>query len=342
VEDVERDCVQCGVRKHSFCDDPVGSMLSYLCEPRPWVNKVIAIAHNAKAFDLQFILNRAILLKWRPEQIMNGLKIMCMKMEHLVFLDSVSFLPFSLRMLPVAFGLAASKSWYPHYFNTEENLDYVGPIPDASYYGANEISGSERRDVLALYEIQEKKCAVFDNRRLLETYCQDEVTVLRQACRVFRREFIQIGNIEIFLEAITIASACNMVLRKQFLKPDTIGLIPTGGYGGNINYSKKSLMWLVYREKADVGRKILHGHNGREYRLPDLPHFRVDGFCQETRTVYECLGCYYHGHTCQTYRDITTIRGDNLAERYERTMMRIEQITSAGFQVEVQCECEFD
>jgi len=145
VEHVRRDYVQYGVRKHSFWDDPVGSMLSYLYEPRLWVNKFIAIAHNAKAFDLQFILNRAILSKWRPELIMNGLKIMCMKMEHLVFLDSVSFLPCSLRKLPEAFGLAASKSWYTHYFNTEENLDYDGPITDASYYGANEMSESESR-----------------------------------------------------------------------------------------------------------------------------------------------------------------------------------------------------
>ena len=58
--------------------------------------------------------------------------------------------------------------------------------------------------------------------------------------------------------------------------------------------------------------------------------------------MYEFLGCYYHGHTCQTYRDVTTIRGTTLAERYERTMMRIEQITLAGYQVEVQLECEFD
>jgi len=94
--------------------------------------------------------------------------------------------------------------------------------------------------------------------------------------------------------------------------------------------------------KTDGGRKILHGRNGREYRLPDLPHFSVDSFCQETRTVYEFLGCYYHGHTCQPYRDVTTIRGDTLAERYERTMMRIEQITRAGYQVEVVWECEFD
>jgi len=127
----------------------LGSMLSYLCEPRPWVNKINAIAHNAKAFDLQFTLNRAIFLNWQPELIMNGLKIMCMKMEHLVFLDSVYFLPCSLHKLPEVFGLTASKSWYPHYFNNEENIDYVGPIPDDSYYGANEMSESERRDFFA-------------------------------------------------------------------------------------------------------------------------------------------------------------------------------------------------
>jgi len=113
VEDVERDCVRCGKRKHSFWEDPVRDLLSYITEPRPWANKIVAIAHNAKAFDLHFILNRAILLKWKPDLIMNELKIMCMKMEHLVFLDSVSFLPCPLRKLPEAFGLTASKSWYP-------------------------------------------------------------------------------------------------------------------------------------------------------------------------------------------------------------------------------------
>ena len=35
VEDAKRDCVQCGKRKHSFWDDPVGDMLTYLCKPRP-------------------------------------------------------------------------------------------------------------------------------------------------------------------------------------------------------------------------------------------------------------------------------------------------------------------
>ena len=110
VEDAERQCDRCGVRKHSFWADLVGEMLTYQCPPRPWVKKVLDVAHNAKAFDLHFIVSRAVLLQWQPEMIMNGLKIMCMKLQHLVFLGSVSFLPFPLHKLPGTFGLTAFKS----------------------------------------------------------------------------------------------------------------------------------------------------------------------------------------------------------------------------------------
>jgi len=59
------------------------------------------------------------------------------------------------------------------------------------------------------------------------------------------------------------------VLRKRFLKPDIVGLIPTGGYSGNVNYSKKASMWLVYGEMKD-GVANMHFRNGREYSLPEL------------------------------------------------------------------------
>ena len=74
----------------------------------------------------------------------------------------------------------------------------------------------ERSEFLEWYE---KQAPAFDNRRVLEKYSQDNVTVLRQAGRVFRREFMQIGNLDVFLESITIATACNKVLRKRFLQP---------------------------------------------------------------------------------------------------------------------------
>jgi len=147
----------------------------------------------------------------------------------------------------------------------------------------------ERKVFLVCYESQRSE--TFDNMHVLESYCQDDVTVLSLACRVFRREFVQIGHIDVFVESITIASACNKVLRKRFLKPDTIGLIPTGGYTCNNRYSKKALMWLLHMEETD-GVHIMHCLNGREYRPPELPIFNVDGYYPETNTIYEFLAVF--------------------------------------------------
>ena len=133
-----------------------------------------------------------------------------------------------LRKLPEAFQLSATKSWYPHLFNTKANLNYVGLIPDMTQYGVAEMGESERKEFMSWYDAQKDK--VFDNRRVLEQYFQDDITFLRQACKLFRREFMDVGHVDFFLESCTIASSCNKVLRKQFLKPETIGLIPTGGY----------------------------------------------------------------------------------------------------------------
>jgi len=84
------------------------------------------------------------------------------------------------------------------------------------------------------------------------------------------------------------------VLRKRFLKPETIGLIPAGGYSCNQEYSKKALVWLLYMDEMD-SCKIMHARNGREYRLPEFPRFIIEGYCAETRIVYEFLGCFATG-----------------------------------------------
>jgi hypothetical protein len=66
-----------------------------------------------------------------------------------------------------------------------------------------------------------------------------------------------------------------------------------------------------------------------------MPHFSVDGYWAETNTIYEIFGCYFYGCTCQTFRDIITTNGDNLAARYDQTMARFEQMTRAGYHVKV-------
>jgi len=100
-------------------------------------------------------------------------------------------------------------------------------------------------------------------------------------------------------------------------------------------------MWLIHMEQTE-GKNIMHCRNGREYRPPEVPRISVDVYCPETNTVYEFLGCFWHGHTCQPFRDVATLSGDTLAERYERIMARLEQITRAVYQDKVQWECEIE
>jgi hypothetical protein len=252
---------------------------------------VVAIAHNAKAFDLLFVLNRLVKMKLLPDLlIMNGQKIMCLKVGNVTWLDSFNYLAMPLRKLPEAFSVSGQKSWYPYLFNTKENMDYIGPAPDVSYYAVDQMHQPEKKDFLQWYETVAKK-QVFDNRRMLENYCQADVTVLREVCQKFRKHSLQIGNVEVFLESMMIASARNKVFRKKFLQPERIGIIPAGGYTDNRRQSKKAIAWLLLEEKRE-GKKVMHARNDKERQLPEITGIRVDGLCEETRTVYEFNGCY--------------------------------------------------
>ena len=88
-------------------------------------------------------------------------------------------------------------------------------------------------------------------------------------------------------------------------------------------------MWPLHMEMAGVV-KIMHHRNVRDYKLPELPRFSVDVYCPKTRTIYDSFEYYFHGRTCQPFRDATAMRGGTLAERYERTISRQELITRAG------------
>jgi hypothetical protein len=70
-------------RGNSFWTDPVGDLVSYTFKFRPWADRIVVIAHNAKTFYLLFVLNRLVRMKMLPEiLIMNGQKIICLKVEN--------------------------------------------------------------------------------------------------------------------------------------------------------------------------------------------------------------------------------------------------------------------
>jgi len=70
-------------------------------------------------------------------------KILSMFVENMHSLDSLNFLPVSLKSMLKSFDLSCKKGYYTHFFNTAENLVYMGPYPEPKYYGADYMSGDE-------------------------------------------------------------------------------------------------------------------------------------------------------------------------------------------------------
>jgi hypothetical protein len=100
-----------------------------------------------------------------------------MVVENFHFLYSLKFLPKSLKSMPKSFDLICKKSYYPHFFNTANNLNYEGPYPEPEFYGAESMSVDERAQLLEWYE--EQKGKLFRNKDELLAYCIYDVNVLR-------------------------------------------------------------------------------------------------------------------------------------------------------------------
>lgn len=99
---------------------------------------------------------------------MNGSRLLQIKIGRYRFLDSLNFFAAPLSKLPKMFNLScASKGYYPHYFNTDENVDYVGPIPAIEYYGVDSMKDSDRTDFLSWYMLETQSNRVFNNKETL-------------------------------------------------------------------------------------------------------------------------------------------------------------------------------
>jgi len=77
-----------------------------------------------------------------------------MIVENLRVLDSLNYLPMSLKSKPKSFDLTWKKGYYPHFFNTASNLNYMGSYPKHEFYGADFMSVDKR---VQFFEWHEEK-----------------------------------------------------------------------------------------------------------------------------------------------------------------------------------------
>ncbi|KAG5862844.1 hypothetical protein JTB14_020294 [Gonioctena quinquepunctata] len=197
----------------------------------------------------------------------------------------------------------------------------------------------ERKTFLEWYE--KHKNEEFVVQRELVEYCIADVDILTNACLKFRDQILTTTNVCPFIEATTIASACNKVFRRNFLNSNSIGVIPKKGYRHSDKQSKIALQWLI-REEHCRNIVINHAARGKETVLQG---FKVDGYCLQTNTIFEFQGCYFHGHpSCFKHNRDKRLQDnpfETLSSRYETTIFKTNHLRSLGYEVVEKWECDF-
>ena len=129
----------CGREKKIFKgEDTVEQFGSYLFTGH--LTSCICIAHNSSGYDTHFVLAFVHHMGIKPKLMVSGHKILRLEARGVTFIDSLNFFPMALSKLPKAFGLEElTKGFFPHLWNTVENQNYVGAIPDAAFHGPDQM-----------------------------------------------------------------------------------------------------------------------------------------------------------------------------------------------------------
>ena len=267
----------------------------------------IVIAHNFQGYDSYPIIKCLHEHAVGCEAIYNGAKCVTLKTKtkkshqfkiRIKFIDSLNFIPMALAKFPKTFAQdELCKGYFPHFFNKDENQEYVGPMPCQDDYGVNYMKPEARERFMAWYEEQVENNYVFDFRQEILKYCRSDVDILAECCKLYREMFKKATDtandetgIDPFDTATTIAGYCMQVYRTKFLQKDTIALLPQHQQFKR-KQSHEALQWLSYTaEKEEI--RIQHARNGGEKRVGN---YYLDGYCEETHTAYEYQGCYWHG-----------------------------------------------
>ncbi len=253
----------------------------------------IFVAHNFQGYDGYFIQNFLNANGVKYDVIMTGAKIVTLTvpMFNIRFIDSLNFIPMALANFPKTFGLdELRKGYFPHLFNKSENQNYVGPIPCEPYYAPNSMSSKNRKAFQEWHKERKDSDYVFDFAKEIKAYCTSDVDILRRSCMEFRELFRDSTGIDPFEKCLTIASACQLVYRTNFLKENTIAIFNSDRQL-KMKQSNMAVKWLSYVSEKE-GICIAHVRNGGEKRIG---RYSLDGYHQESNTAYEFQGCLWHG-----------------------------------------------
>ena len=107
-------------------------------------------------FIMNYIVSNILPNEKLPEIVLNGGKILVINFANVTIKDSINFIPMALAKLPKCFDLREmKKGYFPHFFKTPENKNYIGKIPAPEFYGYKYMSVDEGKKFLDWHKKQE-------------------------------------------------------------------------------------------------------------------------------------------------------------------------------------------
>jgi hypothetical protein len=215
--------------------------------------KTTFIAHNGKAYDT-WLIHYHITKHFneRPTKIiLAGQKIMYMEIKSVKFIDSLNHFACRLEQVPKTFGLDETqfkKGFYPYIFNTKENWNYSGEIPDIKYFDPCSMLPEKRTEFMKWWYDKRNNGYIWNH--ILETkgYCISDVDILLQGCNVYSQEGMDLVGIDP-LEKKTIAGWVMDIYLKKFY-----------------NFEKSPIS-VLYKNEYDFIRRSFHGGRTETFRL---------------------------------------------------------------------------
>jgi len=120
------------------------------------------------------------------------------------------------------------------------------------------------------------------------------------------------------------------IYRTKYLQPETIGTIKDDK---KEMYSKGSLAWL------NTFTNVRHALNGGEINICCT---KLEGFDQETNTVYQYHGCFWHGcPKCYNEDTINNVNHESMGDLYHKSKERSKQIINTGFALIEMWKCQW-
>ncbi|QKF94784.1 hypothetical protein QKU48_gp1326 [Fadolivirus algeromassiliense] len=110
------------------------------------------------------------------------------------------------------------------------------------------------------------------------------------------------------------------------------------------NTNKNSVKAIEWLDSICNKEKIIirHDRNGGEYIIPNTL-YKADGYCSETNTIYEFLGCLYHGcNKCYDQESINEIYKVKNKTLYEKTLRRENDLKKHGYNIISIWEHDYD